>query len=492
MTSEQLARFKKLEKLISNQQNPFFNYFLPRNQIGNLLKFNHLTREEIFQKKAKINCQIAGRLLQIRNFGNLIFAKIVDATGEIQILVDKKRSGDNLLRQFMDYDRGDIIALKKAELMKSNSNELTILVFSVVLLVKSLQTFPEKYHGLVDTEICYRQRYLDLLLNKNVRNVFQKRSQIVQEIRNFLNCKKFLEVETPVLHPVLGGAAATPFQTFHNALKTPFYLRIAPELYLKQLIVGGLEKVYEIGRLFRNEGISSKHNPEFSAIEIYQAYGNMKTMMELAEQLLSHLSQKLFQKYDFLYQNQRISFQPPFKKVKMLDLVFSVTGFDFRKITTLEAAIQVAKKLKIVVLPYQKTIGHILNLVFEKHCQEQLIQPTFVYQYPIEVSPFAKQLSSDSQYTERFELFIAGQEVANAFSELNDPQEQKRRLEAQLKERKLGNVETNEIDQDYLLALHYGLPPTGGIGLGIDRLVMLLTNQSNIRDVILFPTLKRK
>lgn len=377
-------------------------------------------------------------------------------------------------------------------MIKSKTGALTVLVIDAILLAKTLRPLPEKHHGLVDIEVRYRQRYLDLISNENTRSIFIRRSKIISIIRQFLDSRQFLEVETPILQSLPSGAAAKPFRTFHHALKKDLYLRIAPELYLKQLIVGNFARIYEIGRLFRNEGISIKHNPEFTAIEIYQAYANMETMMQLTEQLLGKISQELFQVYTFTYQQYQLNFTPPFHRVTMLDLIYQTTKIDFRSIQDLETALQLAHKHHISLLPHQKTLGHIVNLFFEKYCEHTLIQPTFVYQYPIDISPFAKQTAPHSCYTDRFELFIAGAEVANAFSELNDPLEQQKRLEAQLTEQKLGNVEANGIDYRYLLALEHGLPPTGGIGFGIDRLVMLFTNQNNIRDVIFFPTLKAK
>lgn len=492
LESEDKIRLKKLQKLIKDEQNPFFNHFQPHNKISDLLVFASLDTTALTEKTAHIPFTIAGRIMQIRNFGNLIFAHLADHTGKIQLLIDKKRSSEQLVKTFQSWDRGDIVGIKKGQLIKSKTDELTLLVFEAVLLVKSLQPLPEKHHGLTDTEARYRQRYLDLIVNSQVRKVFLQRIQIINIIRQFLNSREFLEVETPILQTLPSGASATPFRTFHNALKSDLYLRIAPELYLKQLIVGNLNRVYEIGRLFRNEGISTKHNPEFTAIEIYQAYTNMQGMMELTEQMLSHLSQKLFGSDSFTYQGEQIHFTTPFKKVKMADLIYQITKVDFSKITNLDTALDVAKKHQLHALAHQQTVGHIMNLFFEKYCEKTLVQPTFVYQYPIDISPFAKQCHPHSQYTDRFELFIARREIANAFTELNDPLEQQKRLEEQAKEKAMGNLEANDIDDDYLLALKYGLPPTGGIGFGIDRLVMLLTNQDNIRDVIFFPTLKRK
>ena len=490
--SESKIRLQKLQKLIAQGQNPFFNDFHPQHQIADLLVFEHLEAKTLKQKTAKLNCQIAGRIFQMRNFGNLIFAQLSDGIDTIQLLVDKKHSHPHLLNQFQTWDRGDIIGIKQGQLIKSKTNQLTVLVFDAVLLVKSLKPLPEKHYGLVDTEARYRQRYLDLITNPEVGQVFLQRIKIINAIRTFLNERKFLEVETPILQTLPTGAIATPFQTFHHALKSNLYLRIAPELYLKQLVVGGLNRVYEIGRLFRNEGISTKHNPEFTAIEIYQAYANMNTMMKMTEDLLSYLSQQVLQSNSFSYQGQQLNFTPPFAKITMLELVLKITKVDFQKVKDVKTALELAKKYNITVLNHQKTIGHILNLFFEKYCEKTLIQPTFVYQYPIDISPFAKQCHPHSQYTDRFELFVAGAEIANAFTELNDPLEQRKRLEKQLQEKKMGNLEVSALDDNYLLALEHGLPPTGGIGFGIDRLVMLLTNQSNIRDVILFPTLKKK
>ena len=344
--------------------------------------------------------------MQIRNFGKLIFARLVDESGSLQILIDIERSGLDCLSKFKNLDRGDIIGINKCVLVKSNTGELTLLVFSFLLLAKSLEPLPEKYHGLVDVETRYRRRYLDLIINPDVRFVFRQRSKIMQLLRAFLNQEGFMELETPILHELLTGAAALPFKTFHNALNIPLYLRVAPELHLKRLIVGGFEKIYEIGRLFRNEGISIKHNPEFTAIEVYQAYANLETMMTLTENLLKHLVHKLFSQFFIIYQKQKIDFTQSFKKMTMKEAVYQKINIDFNKIINLNQAKELAKKHQIILEKHQETIGHILNLFFEKYVEKTLIQPTFIYEYPIEISPFAKSYCNNPKYTQRFELFI--------------------------------------------------------------------------------------
>lgn len=488
--SESKIRKEKLVKLIAQKQNPFLASFQPEQMILSLLNYASFSKKQL--NNLSLNCKIAGRIMQIRDFGKLFFCQLMDSSGTIQLFIDSQQSGEKVLNLVKYWDRGDIIGIKKGKLVKTATNQLSVLVLDAVLLVKSLAPLPEKYHKLTDVELRYRCRYLDLIVNKAVHRLFKQRSLLIQTLRRFLDTLGFMEVETPILQDLLTGAAAKPFKTFHNVLKMPLYLRVAPELYLKRLIVGNYDKVYELGRLFRNEGLSSKHNPEFTAIEIYQAYGNMETMMDLTEKIILKLLKTLHSQPTINYQKHQLNFASPFTKITMLDAVYQVTKINFKTITTFSAAQKLALKHKISLLPHQNTVGYVLNAFFEKYVEKTLIQPTFIYQYPIEISPFAKQLPENSAFTERFELFIVGKEYANAFSELNDPKEQKKRFLAQLAEKKLGNEEANEIDYDYLLALEYGMPPTGGLGIGIDRLVMLLTNQPTIKDVILFPTLKKK
>jgi lysyl-tRNA synthetase class 2 len=357
------------------------------------------------------------------------------------------------------------------------------------MLAKSLRPLPEKWHGLKDVDLRYRQRYVDLTVNPEVRNTFITRSRIIREIRNYLDQLGFLEVETPMMHPIAGGAAARPFTTHHNALDMQLYMRIAPELYLKRLLVGGFEKVYEINRNFRNEGISTRHNPEFTMLELYQAYGDYQDMMEITENLVSHVAQKVLGTTAINYEEQEINLAPPWKRLPMLDAVKQYSGLDFNTIKSDEEARAQAKKLGIEIKG-QETWGDILNAVFEEVVEPKLIQPTFILDYPVEISPLAKRKKEQPNLTDRFELFIYGREMANAFSELNDPIDQKGRFEMQLEKRDSGDDEAHMMDEDYILALEHGMPPAGGLGIGIDRLVMLLTNSSSIRDVILFPSMR--
>lgn len=432
---------------------------------------------------------IAGRIMQIRRFKKLTFLVLMDGEDRIQLLIHHHKFSARFQTLITDLDRGDLIGISAGIWQYTKTNELTIIVEKFTLLTKVLAPLPEKYHGLIDIEQRYRQRYLDLLMNADVYNVFRLRSQIIGWIHAFLQEEDFLPVETPLLHGILGGAHARPFITHHNSLNRDFYLRVAPELYLKRLLVGRFEKVYELGRLFRNEGLSFKHNPEFTALEVYQAYANMETMMVLLENLLRFLVRKLFPNLQLTYQNHSLNFTLPFKRLTMLAAVKEYTKIDFSELD-FAAALNLANQHQIPVADHQKSIGHILNLFFETYVEKQLIRPTFIYQYPIEISPLARSDPKRAGFTERFELFIGGCEYANAFSELNDPREQLIRFQQQFAEREQGNEEAHQIDYDYLNALKYGFPPSGGLGLGIDRLIMLLTNQKAITDVILFPTLK--
>lgn len=487
--TEFTARQKKLQKLLKSGINPYQNFFVPEHSIVHFLQYaQNKTTEELLVKK--VFCSIAGRILIIRNLGTIKFIQIQDATGKIQLFLENVPSTATLFSESANWDRGDVIGIPKGFLTRSKTNEVTICPVQIILLAKSLLPLPNKFQGLTDIELRYRKRYLDLLLNADSKRVFLERSRILQAIRYFLNQADFLEVSTPILHPILGGAAARPFRTHHLVLKMPLYLRVAPELYLKRLIVGGLPKVYELGRVFRNEGMSTQHNPEFTILEVYQAFANMETMMEFTENLFCHIADAVYQKRTFQFKKHTFELKKPFIKSTMVELVQTQTGIDFLQIKDFAAAETIAKQHNISLLPHENTVGHVLNLFFEKLVQSTLQQPTFVYQYPRSISPFAKLSANNPDFTDRFELFIAGTEYANAFSELNDPFDQQERLEAQLKEQKLGNEEANEVDWDYIESLHYGMPPTGGLGIGIDRLIMFFTNSPSIKDVILFPTLK--
>ena len=431
---------------------------------------------------------IAGRLMQKRVMGKASFGNVADLNGNIQIYVARDSIGEEPYAAFKKFDIGDIVGVK-GEVFRTQKGEMSIHVSEITLLTKSLQVLPEKFHGLTDTEIRYRQRYLDLIMNPEVKTTFVKRSQIIKEIRNFLDGREFMEVETPMLVSNAGGAAARPFETHYNALDEDVKLRISLELYLKRLIVGGMERVYEIGRVFRNEGVDTRHNPEFTLMELYQAYTDYYGMMELAESLYRTVCEKVNGTTKVKYGDVEIDFSKPFERITMLDAVKKYSGVDFTQIKTDEEAKAVAKE-KGVAFEDRHKKGDILNLFFEEFVEEHLIQPTFVMDHPLDISPLTKKKPDAPEYVERFELFMNGWEMANAYSELNDPIDQRERFAAQDALADAGDEEANHTDEDFLNALAYGMPPTGGIGFGIDRMVMLLTDSAAIRDVLLFPTMK--
>ncbi|CAD7360675.1 lysyl-tRNA synthetase [Staphylococcus schleiferi] len=402
----------------------------------------------------------------------------------------KDQVGDEQFDLWKSADLGDIVGIEGV-MFKTNTGEVSVKAKSFKLLSKALRPLPDKHHGLQDIEQRYRQRYLDLITNEESTKTFINRSRILQEMRNYLNDKGFLEVETPMMHQIAGGAAARPFVTHHNALDATLYMRIAIELHLKRLIVGGLEKVYEIGRVFRNEGVSTRHNPEFTMIELYEAYADYKDIMALTEELVAHVARKVLGTTTVQYGDYTIELEPKWRRLHMVDAVKEATGVDFYEVKSDEEAHQLAQEHGIEVDKNMK-YGHILNEFFEQKVEETLIQPTFIYGHPIEISPLAKKNPEDPRFTDRFELFIVGREHANAFTELNDPIDQRERFEAQLVEKEQGNDEAHEMDEDFIEALEYGMPPTGGLGIGIDRLVMLLTNSPSIRDVLLFPYMRQK
>lgn len=431
---------------------------------------------------------VAGRIMSKRSMGKASFFDIADASGKIQIYIKLNVIGEETYEQFKKWDIGDIVGVN-GEVFRTKHGEISIRATKAILLSKSLLPLPEKFHGLTNTDLRYRQRYVDLIVNPEVRDVFVKRSLIIRELRTFLDSKGYLEVETPVLHNIAGGAAARPFITHHNSLNIDMYLRIALELHLKRLIVGGFDKVYEIGRVFRNEGMDTKHNPEFTMLEFYQAYSNYEDVMNLTEEMLRYVAQKVLGTTTVVYGDQEIDLGKPFARISMVEAVKKYTGVDFDAIQTLEEARAVAKEHHI---QYEERHlkGDILNLFFDEFVEDKLIQPTFLTGHPVEISPLSKRDAAHPGYTERFELFITGREFANAFSELNDPIDQKARFEHQLELKAQGDEEATDMDNDFITALEYGLPPTGGFGMGVDRLVMLLTNQPSIRDVLLFPTMK--
>ena len=481
-TNEQVEiRKEKLETLKAAGKDPFVTtkFDVTHHSVDIKNDFDNLENKQV---------TIAGRMMFKRVMGKASFCNLSDRYGSIQCYVARDSIGEEAYADFKKYDVGDVIGVK-GYVFKTKTGEISVHAEEVTLLTKSLRPLPEKYHGLKDTEARYRQRYLDLIMNQDVRNTFEKRSQILKEIRSFLAEKDFMEVETPLLVENAGGAAARPFFTHYNALDEERKLRISLELYLKRLIVGGFERVFEIGRVFRNEGVDTRHNPEFTLMELYQAYTDYNGMMDLTEEMFRYLAEKVCGSAVITYNGIELDFSKPFKRITMLDAVKEYSGVDFSTITTDEAAKAIAKEKNIAFEPHHKR-GDIINLFFEEFCEEKMIQPTFVMDHPIEISPLTKKKPGAEDRVERFELFINTWEMCNAYSELNDPIDQRERFAAQDALAAAGDEEANHTDEDFLTALEYGMPPTGGIGYGIDRLVMLLTDSASIRDVLLFPTLK--
>lgn len=475
------VRYDKLKELQSKGSDPFkiTKYEVTAHSTQIFSDFEALEGKEV---------SIAGRLMSKRDMGKASFIHIQDKDGKIQAYVRKDELGEEDYLSFKKYDIGDIVGVFGI-VFRTQKGEISVRASKVTLLSKSLKILPEKYHGLKDTELRYRQRYVDLIVNPEVKETFYKRSAIIREIRSFLDEKGYIEVETPVLHSIAGGAAARPFITHHNALDMDMYMRIAPELKLKRLIVGGFDRVYEIGRVFRNEGMSVRHNPEFTILELYEAYADYHDIMNLTEELIRHAARKVVGTAVVEYNGVTIDLEKPFERLTMVDAVKKYAQVDFDEVADLEEARKLAKEHHIEYEPHHGK-GDILNLFFEKYVEEHLIQPTFIMDHPVEISPLSKRKPDKPDYTERFELFIVGREHANAFSELNDPIDQRARFMHQEELRAAGDDEANQIDEDFLTALEYGMPPTGGLGIGIDRLVMLLTNSYSIRDVLLFPTMK--
>lgn len=477
-----IIRREKLEKLKQNNKNPF-----------EITKFDitHTSKEIIdnYEELEGKDVTIAGRIMAKRIMGKASFCHIQDGDGKIQSYVSINDLGEESYKQFKEDDIGDIIGIT-GFVFKTRTGEISIHAKEVILLSKSLRPLPEKFHGLKDTDLRYRQRSVDLIMNPEVKETFKKRSLIIKEIRNMLDEKGFMEVETPILQTIPGGASARPFITHHNTLDIDMYLRIATELYLKRLIVGGFDKVYEIGRNFRNEGMDIKHNPEFTCIELYEAYTNLEGMMNITEELIRRCANKVCGTGKISYQGEEIDLKKPFRRITMIDSIKEVTGVDFNTVETDEEAQKIAKDLNMEIDPIKTTRGDIIVQVFEEKVEETLRQPTFLYEYPIENSPLTKKCKDNPRMTQRFELFIGGREYANAYSELNDPIDQYERFLKQVQAREAGDEEANMMDDDFVQALEYGMPPTGGMGMGIDRLVMLLTDSASIRDVLLFPTMK--
>ena len=489
LTDQEIVRREKLQKLTAKGIDPFGQKFLTTHHSVEAKKLAEgKTHDEL--EAAAMKTSIAGRLVLLRNMGKASFVTIQDKLGSIQAYIRKDVIGDESYSIFELADLGDIVGVQ-GTLMLTKTGEITVKVTTYTHLVKSLRPLPEKYHGLSDVEERYRRRYVDLIVNEDARKVALMRPRIIRMIQQHMDQQGFVEFETSMLQSTLGGASARPFTTHHNALDRDFYLRIATELPLKRLLVGGLERVYEIGRLFRNEGIDTRHNPEFTTIEAYQAYGDIDDMKALAENLLSSIEKALTGSYDLPWGEKTISLKPPFRSVHMVDLIKEHTGIDFFAPMSFEQAKALADKHHIHLDKHENAVGYVINKFFETFCEKKLIQPTFVTGHPLEISPLAKK-SKDARFTERFELFIDGSEYANAFTELNNPLDQEERFQAQVEAKTRGDKEASENDVDFLEALQFGMPPAGGIGIGIDRLVMLLTNQSSIREVILFPTLKTK
>jgi len=476
-----IMRREKLEELKKLGKDPFVieKYDLTHHSI---------TIKENFEELEEQRVSVAGRIMSRRGHGKISFMDLQDSKGKIQIFVKMDAIGKEAYEQLNLLDIGDIIGVK-GEVFKTNTGEISIRAKEITLLTKSLQILPEKFHGLKDPDLRYRQRYVDLIVNPEVKETFILRSKIIKGVREYLDDRGFLEVDTPILNTIAGGANARPFITHHNTLDLDMYLRIANELYLKRLIVGGFDKVYEMGRMFRNEGMSYKHNPEFTNIELYQAYADYEDMMDLTEDMVAYVAKKTLGTTVIDYQGKEIDLTPPWKRITMIDAIKEYTGVDFNTINTDEEAIEVAKAKGLEIEPGMKR-GHIISEMFEEFCEEHLIQPTFVTHHPVEVSPLAKRNPEDPRLTNRFEAFINTWEIANAFSELNDPIDQKERFMEQAKQREAGDHEAHMMDLDFVNALEVGLPPTGGLGIGMDRLIMILTNQPTIRDVILFPTMK--
>lgn len=483
------VRREKMNTMRENGLDPFGKRFERSNYTKELNdEYGNLENEELEEKNLTVT--IAGRIMTKRGKGKAGFAHIQDLTGQFQIYVRMDMVGEDQYNIFVSSDLGDIVGVTGA-LFKTKTGELSIKVKEFVFLSKALRPLPDKFHGLKDVEQRYRQRYLDLIVSQESKSTFITRSRIIQAMRRYLDDHGYLEVETPMMHAIAGGASARPFITHHNALDMPLYMRIAIELHLKRLIVGGLEKVYEIGRVFRNEGVSTRHNPEFTMIELYEAYADFRDIMSLTENLIAHIAQEVLGTTTVQYGEYQVDLKPEWKRLHMVDAIKEYTGVDFWEQMSVEKARQFAKEHNVEINE-NMLYGHIVNEFFEQKVEEKLIQPTFIYGHPVEISPLAKKNEEDPRFTDRFELFIVAREHANAFTELNDPIDQRERFEAQLKEREQGNEEAHMMDEDFVEALEYGMPPTGGLGIGIDRLVMLLTNSPSIRDVLLFPLMRHR
>ncbi len=489
-TEQELVRREKAEKIRELGMDPFGHVFNRTDWANDIKeKYADIPHDEFENRNDLVT--VAGRIMFIRKMGKASFISIQDKTGKIQIYISINDIGEETYNLFKTADIGDIVGIH-GKVMKTRTGEITIKCLEYTHLVKALRPLPEKFHGLTDIEERYRRRYVDLIMNEDSRKVAFLRPKIIRCIQNYMDKKGFTEVETPVLTTLLTGASAKPFVTHHNAQDLDMYLRIALELPLKRLLVGGMEAVYEIGRVFRNEGMDTRHNPEFTLMEAYLAYSDLEGMMNITEGMFQTIAKEVFGKMNFKFFGNDINLEGPWKRVSMTDAIKEKTGIDFKKIKDLDQCLKLAEEHNIELEEHEKAYGHIINKFFEKYVEETLIQPTFLYGHPIEISPLTKKNPDDERFVDRFELFIGGKEFANAYTELNDPIDQLERFEAQLAERDLGNEEANDIDMDFIEALEYGMPPAGGIGYGIDRLCMLFTEQESIRDVLLFPQMKNK
>lgn len=484
------VRYEKLKKLEEKGIDPFGQRFERTDNTQTLMsKFEKYSKEEL-EELTQEKVSFAGRIMTKRGKGKAGFMHLQDRYGQLQVYVRAEEIGEDF-EVYELADIGDIIGVEGV-MMKTQTGELTLRVTTYTHLSKALRPLPEKFHGLTDVEERFRRRYVDLIMNDDARRVAYARPQIIRSMQRYFDNLGYIEVETPILHPILGGANARPFVTHHNTLDMEFYLRIATELHLKRLIVGGMEGVYEIGRLFRNEGMSPKHNPEFTTVEVYVAYSDMEGMMDLCEGCITNICEEVLGSTTVEWDSKSIDLSRGWKRWHMVDAVKDIVGVDFWKEMTLDEAKAIAKEHGVAVEKHHTGVGHIINEFFEQFVEEKIVNPTFIYGHPVEISPLAKKNPVDGRFTDRFELFIDGREYANAFTELNDPIDQKQRFQAQVDEKELGNDEATEMDIDYVEALEFGMPPTGGIGIGIDRLVMLLTNSETIREVILFPHMKHK
>ena len=489
-TEQELVRREKANKIREMGMDPFGDAFERTDYAKDIKeKFKDVEHDEFENRNDYVT--IAGRIMFIRKMGKASFLSIQDKTDKIQVYISINDVGEEKYNLFKTADLGDIVGIY-GKVMKTKTGEITIKCLKYTHLVKALKPLPEKFHGLTDIEERYRRRYVDLIMNEDSKRIAFLRPKIIRTIQKFMDMEGYTEVETPILSTLLTGASARPFITHHNTLDIDMYLRIALELPLKRLLVGGMESVYEIGRTFRNEGMDPKHNPEFTLMEAYKAYSNLEGMMDQTERMYRYVAENAVGKLKFHWYGNDIDLEKPFRRLSMTDAIKEKTGIDFKAITDMQKMEELALEHGIELESHEHQYGHIINKFFEKYVEESLIQPTFLYGHPIEISPLTKKDPEDPRFTQRFELFIGGKEFANAYTELNDPIDQLERFEAQLKERDLGNEEANDIDMDFIEALEYGMPPAGGIGYGIDRFIMLLTEQDSIRDVILFPTMKEK